>query len=138
MATHRVDKMASTVRSIVSEVILNDLNDPRISPLTSVTRVEMTGDLQLAKVYISVLGSDSVGRRTLAGLQHACAHIQRMLAGKLQTRHCPELRIEWDASLKLGAETIELIDKTLSTDDAADRPDGESGSDDVERNGSSE
>ena len=102
---------------IAGDAILNRLNDPRISPMTSVTRVEMSGDLQIAKVYISVLGSDAEKRRTMRGLKHAVGHIQRILAKRLTTRHCPEIRFEVDDSLKRAAETIQMIDEAVGESD---------------------
>lgn len=119
MASHRVEKMASNVRAVVSDVILNQLNDPRISPLTSVTRVQMSDDLQIARVFISVLGSEAQCRRTFAGLEHAVAHIQRILARRLQARLCPQIRLQMDDSLKRSAETIEMINKSADPENAS-------------------
>lgn len=113
MPLHRVEKMASNVKAIISDVILNELNDPRISPLTSVTRVEMSRDLQIAKTFISVLGSDAECRRTFAGLKHAIGHVQRILAHRLATRHCPEIRLYVDDSLKQSAKTVEMINEVM-------------------------
>jgi len=125
--------MASNVRSIISDVIHNELNDPRISPMASVTRVEVTRDLQLAKVFISVLGTEPQCRRTMVGLQHASGHIQRVLARRLQARICPHITLHVDESLKKTAETLELIRRTMAelperaTEEAdSDRPDQES------------
>lgn len=117
MSSHRLAKMASTVRMIAGEAILNKLNDPRISPMTSVTRVEMSGDLQIAKLYISVLGSDADRRRTMRGLEHAVGHIQRILAKRLTTRHCPEIRFEVDERLKRTAETLQIIEQSVGESD---------------------
>jgi len=114
VTAHRLAKMASTVRAIAADAILNRLNDPRISPMTSVTRVEMSGDLQIAKLYISVLGSDADRRRTMRALEHAVGHIQRIVAKRLTTRHCPELRFEVDDSLKRAAETMRIIDRSIA------------------------
>lgn len=105
--------MASTVRSIVSDAIQNRLNDPRIADLSSVTRVEMSGDLQIAKVFISVYGSGAVERRTLAGLKHAKGRIQGFVARRLRARHCPEIRLELDDLLKRANQTVDLIEKTV-------------------------
>ena len=92
MGSYRVDKVASIVRDIVGEAMTTHLHDPRISPLASVTRVEVSGDLQIARVYISVIGEAATGRRTLAGLTHAAGHIQRLVARQLTIRRCPQLR----------------------------------------------
>ncbi|MEE9296879.1 MAG: 30S ribosome-binding factor RbfA [Phycisphaerae bacterium] len=119
MASHRVERMASIVRTIVADAIRNKLNDPRIAPLSSVTRVEMSGDLQVAKVFVSVPGSDAVRRRTLAGLTHARGHIQRIVAHSLSVRQCPEIRLKLDDSLKLAAETMRIIEQSVGQADDA-------------------
>lgn len=110
---------------IAGDAILNRLNDPRISPMTSVTRVEMSGDLQIAKIYISVLGTDAEKRCTMRGLEHAVGHIQRILAKRLTTRHCPEIRFEIDDSLKRVAETMEMIERAVGESDGPDACDDE-------------
>ena len=116
MPPHRVDRLASAIREIISHAISHQLNDPRISPLTSITRVEVSGDLQIAKVFISVMGEPGQGRTTLAGLESAVGHIQRLLAQKIQMRRCPEVRFLLDESLKKAAETVRLIDRTMADD----------------------
>jgi ribosome-binding factor A len=105
--------MASMVRNVVGNAILTKLNDPRISPMTSVTRVAMTPDLQIARVYVSVMGSEAEVSRTLAGLRHASGRLQRIVAGALKARHCPELVLEIDDSLKKAARLSALIDASL-------------------------
>lgn len=105
--------MASAVRDIVSDAIRNRVNDPRISTMTSVTRVEMSGDLLIAKVFVSVMGSETERRRSLAGLQHAKGHIQRIVAHELNVRHCPEIRLELDEMLRKTAETLKIIEETM-------------------------
>lgn len=115
MGSYRVDKVASIVRDIVGEAMTTHLHDPRISPLASVTRVEVSGDLQIARVYISVIGEATTGRRTLAGLTHAAGHIQRMVARQLTIRRCPQLRFVLDESLKKAAETMRIIEHNART-----------------------
>ncbi len=109
MRPYRKEKVASVVQHVVGEAIAHRLHDPRVAPLTTVTRVEMTGDLLIAKVYLTVQGDEAVERRTLAGIQHAAGYIQRMLASELPLRHCPELRFEVDESIKQVRRTMELL-----------------------------
>lgn len=87
------------------------LNDPRIELLTTVTRVEMSADLQIARVYLTVPGGDAVERRTMAGVKQATGFLQRMVAAGLSIRHCPELRFEIDESAKFAAKTLSLLDQ---------------------------
>lgn len=63
MKSYRPERVANVIREVVSDAISTRLNDPRIEPMSSVTRVEVSPDLEHAKVWVSVLGEASVGRR---------------------------------------------------------------------------
>ena len=88
MKPYRIEKVTSEVRSIVSDAISNRLQDPRIAPLTSVTRVEVSRDLESAKIYVSVFGSRSDETKTIEALQNAAGYIQKLLARSLPIRRC--------------------------------------------------
>jgi ribosome-binding factor A len=109
--SRRTEKVASTIRQVLSQGIATKISDPRISQFTSITRVEVSGDMMHATVYVSVLGSDVDGRKTLAGLENARGFLQSILAKKLTTRHCPTLRFEADKGIKKQMETLALIDQ---------------------------
>ncbi len=132
MRAHRLERIASTVRWVVSDAIANRLNDPRVSHFTSVTRVEVAGDLSVAKVHVSVMGTPAEERRTLHALRHAAGHVQRLLARRLETRQCPQLAFEIDPSLKGTAETLRLLNELIppATDEAAS-PDAADGQDEA-------
>lgn len=121
MKSHRPERIANVVRDVVSEAIATKLSDPRIAPFASVTRVEMSADLEYAKVWISVLGEEKVQRLTIAGLQSAAGVVQRMLAKDLTLRHCPRLSFHLDESIKRAAETIRLIDAAMAELQASDK-----------------
>ena len=120
MRAYRVDKLASIIREIVGQAITTKLQDPRISPFASVTRVEVSGDLQIAKVFVTVLGEPGKGRSTLNWLNHAVGHVQSLVARQLSIRRCPEIRFVLDESLKKAAETMRIIDETVGGDDLQD------------------
>jgi ribosome-binding factor A len=144
MRSFRVDKMGSFIRTLVSEAILNKINDPRVSRFASVTRVEVSGDLQVAKVYVSVMGTPAEERKTLAGLHHARGHVQRWVGRQLAVRNVPEIRFVLDESIKGAAETVRRIDDTMQEQSAApngeppssDRADGPGHRDDEPNNAS--
>ncbi|GMV96585.1 MAG: 30S ribosome-binding factor RbfA [Phycisphaerae bacterium] len=114
MKSFRPERVAQVIREVVSEAIANKLNDPRIEPLSSVTRVEVSADLEHAKVWVSVMGEASAGRRTLAGLKAAAGYVQRLTAAELSLRTTPHLTFHLDESLKKAAQTIRLIDESMA------------------------
>lgn len=116
MGQYRREKVASTVHHVVSEAIVHRLNDPRVAPLTTVTRVELTRDLLIARVYLSVQGGNKVEGLTLAAMQHAAGYIQRMVASELSIRQCPELRFEIDEAAKGVRRTMELLAENRRND----------------------
>jgi ribosome-binding factor A len=131
MKGYRPERVAAVVQSVVSDAIATRLSDPRIGPLVSVTRVEVSGDLEYAKVWISVLGEESVQRRTLAGLCSAAGYVQRLVGDELSIRHCPKLSFHLDQSLKKAAETIRLIEEVASETRKKSAPEVEAGDDDL-------
>lgn len=130
MKPYRLDKLASEVRQVISDAIIHRLSDPRISKFASVTRVSVAADLATADVYVSVLGDEAEGRKTLAGLTHARGRIQGLLAKAIRTRQCPHIRFHLDASIKKGDETIRLIEETVGQSEEATESTDEPGGDD--------
>jgi len=113
MKNFRIDKVASVVRQIVSDAIRDRLQDPRVSSMTSVMRVEVSPDLDWAKVHVSILGSAAVQKTTMAALTSAAGYIQGILARSLRTRQCPRLVFLLDDSLKRGGEVMRMIDDSM-------------------------
>ena len=113
MKNFRIDKVASVVRQIVSEAIRDRLQDPRVSSMTSVTRVEVSPDLDWARVHVSILGSAAVQKTTMAALTSAAGYIQGILARSLHTRQCPRLVFLLDDSLKRSNEVMQMIDDSM-------------------------
>ncbi len=114
MKSFRPERVAHVIRTVVSEALTNRLSDPRIAPLSSVTRVEVSGDLEHAKVWISVMGPEPAQRRTIAGLQSARGFVQKMVAQELAIRTCPQLSFVLDRSIKKAAETMALINQAMA------------------------
>src|SRR5215813_7112576 len=113
MKTHRLARVAEAVREIASETILFELRDPRVKGVT-VTRTEVSGDLQHAKVYVSVLGSASEQKLCMHGLRHAAGFIQSKLASRLQTRFTPVITFVLDQGVKKSIEITRLINEALA------------------------
>ena len=107
----RKERVAGAIQEIVSEAITRKINDPRLAPLTTVSRVTVSGDLTVATVYFTVVGDEAAERRSLAALQHARGFIQHLVAGQIDMRTCPELRFELDEVAKKVRETMLLLDE---------------------------
>ena len=119
MKMHRLARVAEAVREVASETILFELRDPRVK-LVTVTRAEVSGDLQHAKVYVSVMGTPKEQQLTLRGLKHAAGFVQSKLAKRLQTRFTPVVRFVLDQGVKNSIEMSRLIKEALARPGAAD------------------
>jgi ribosome-binding factor A len=114
MKTHRLARVAEAIREVASETILYELRDPRVKMVT-VTRAEVSGDLQHAKVYVSIMGTEKEQNLTLHGLRHATGFVQSRLASRLQTRFTPVITFVKDEGVKKSIEMTRLINEALGT-----------------------
>lgn len=127
--SYRPERLSHVVRGVVSDAIANRIWDPRVSHFTSVTRVELSGDLRFADVYVSVMGTDAEAQKTMKGLDSARGMIQTRLARSVDMRQCPLLRFHLDTGLKTAIETHRLLDEVKAglaaapSAEAADVPD---------------
>ena len=108
MASNRKGRINEELQRELSTLI-RALKDPRVQQsMVSVTKVEATGDLRYAKVYISVLDKDK-SKETLKGLKSAGGFLRREIASRLQLRYTPELVFEEDDSIAYGAKMFDLL-----------------------------
>ena len=105
----RIERINSQLRSEISKMILTDIKDPRISGVVSITRVETTGDMSYAKVFVSVYGSDTDKRNTLKAMSSARGFIQNELLHRLAIRRPPSPSFKLDATIEQGNEILELL-----------------------------
>lgn len=111
MNIKRINRISEEVRKIVSELIYNGLKDPRITPMTTVTRVEVTRDLSFAKIYISVLGDGINKEETIKGLNSAKGFIRKEIGNRMDLRYAPEPIFHLDESLEKAMSLSKLIDE---------------------------
>ena len=109
MASNRIGRINEEIQRELAD-LLRTLKDPRVQAMISVTRVETTGDLRYAKVYISVLEKER-SRDVLKGLKSAGGFLRREIGNRLQLRYTPELVFELDDSIEHGAHIFDLIAK---------------------------
>ena len=115
MPTRRQEKVARVIREVVSDVIANHLNDPRITGFVSVTRVEVLADLRSAEVYLSIFAATEAAQaRSFEAITHARPRIQSFLAEALESKFCPVLRFHTDEQFRKTLEVMKLIDQVAS------------------------
>jgi ribosome-binding factor A len=113
MKAHRLARVSEVIREVASETILFELRDPRVKGVT-VTRTEVSADLQHAKVFVSVMGSDKEQELCMHGLRHAAGFVQSKLGSRLKTRFTPVIRFVLDEGVKKSIEVTRLINEALA------------------------
>ena len=130
MPSRRAVQLGNVLRSELSELISRRAKDPRLEGLITITGVEMTEDLKLARVFFCLMGSehDRPRRRkeVEAGLASSSGFLKRELGRRLRLRHPPELSFTYDESFDYAGR-IDRILKDLHEDDQGD-PEGGTGS----------
>lgn len=120
--SRRTLRVASLIRSIVADAIQFRLNDPRIEPLTSVLRVDVSADFSVAKVYVSVMAGEARQKLTLDALRGAAGMMRSLVASDVTLRQTPALEFVLDGSLQRGFETVQAIDQAMRELRDADQP----------------
>jgi ribosome-binding factor A len=108
MKSHRKARVAEVIRQVAAETILFQFRDPRVKMVT-VIRAEVSGDLQNAKVYVSIMGSERDQRIGLHALQHAAGFVQSKLADRMKTRFIPLITFVLDEGLKNSINVMKLL-----------------------------
>lgn len=106
----RIDKVAEAVRQEVSIIIHDKLKDPRLGFVT-VTRVEMTPDLRLAKIYFSVLGKEGDYKKTKEALDSALGFVRRLIAERINLRIAPDIMFFEDRSSEYSVRIEEVLNQ---------------------------
>lgn len=118
----RPEKVAQLMRREVADILERKMRDPRISTTVTVTDVEITQDLSFARIYVTVLGDESIRKSVLDALQHAAGFVRHELGDRLDLREVPEIRFQYDTSLDQGARVDELLRKIERGEKPEDEP----------------
>lgn len=111
----RSDRVADQIQRELAELIRTEVKDPRVSSLTTVSHVDVTRDLSLAKVYVSVL-DESAREGTVEALSRAAGFLRKQLAARLRLRAVPEVRFAYDEALDRGNRLDDLISDAVRSD----------------------
>ena len=105
--------MAETIHKEISNLLIKGLKDPRIGFVT-ITSVDVTPDLRLAKVYYTLMGTSDDRERTQAGLDSCSSYVRQQLGRALHLRYIPEIRFLYDSSVDYGQHIENLLNDVKS------------------------
>jgi ribosome-binding factor A len=110
MTADRMRRVDEAMREVLSDAITSEVKDPRVGFVT-VTSVDTAPDLRQARVYVSVLGTESQRRRSLDGLRSAHGYLQRRVADELHLKHTPTLDFIYDDTADRAQRIDELLQR---------------------------
>jgi len=118
MGITRTRRISEEIKKVVSNLLLFELKDPRISRMTSVTSVDTTNDLRYTNIYISVYDPNADIDQTIEGLNKAKGFIRKEIGKAIDLRYTPEPIFIKDQSIEKGVYLTNLIKKVNENDDA--------------------
>ena len=112
----RPDRVADQIRGELAQLLAREVHDPGLGFVT-LTRVQVSADIQLARVFYTVLGDDTARRNSARALDRASAFLRRQIGARLRLKRVPELKFQYDEAVA-GQDRIEQL---LNEIHAADR-----------------
>ena len=109
--SRRTERLASTIQQELAQIMLRELDDPRIKMLPGITRVEVLEDLSVAKVYVAIMGTPGAQTACLNALKHSAGLMRSRLAKMLTIRQMPFLAFYLDEGHRKEVEMLELLHK---------------------------
>ena len=122
MATRRQRRVSELIHRELSLLQLHEVRDPRLAGVT-LTEVDVTPDLMIARIYLTVMGEEEARVQALKGLDHAKGFLRSQLASRVELRYVPELEFKLDKSADYARRIDELLDRLQEnrpTDDESD------------------
>ena len=122
--SRRVSRISSLIKREVSQMLLNGIKDDRVGAgMVSVTDVDMSGDLQHAKIFVSIYGTENAKAETMEGLKSSTNFVKRELGQRMRLRRTPEVVFIEDTSLERGDRMLNLLNKIRREDENTEKVD---------------
>lgn len=115
--SHRTERVAEQIREEVSQILSTEVADPRIG-LVTVTRVKVTPDLSLARIYWTMMGEVTERKQTIKALSRAAGYVRHLLSTRMTLRRSPEVQFVFDQSVA-AQDRVEQILQELKAEEAA-------------------
>jgi ribosome-binding factor A len=112
----RAERVSNLIRKEISELLQEQVQDPRLGGFISITEVTTSDDLRNTKIYISVLGDEEKKNDALKGFKAAAGFFRSQLSKRLLLRQVPELMFLLDNSIERGNRMVNLIDEVIARD----------------------
>ncbi len=119
--SRRTERLNELIRDELSDLLLREVNDPRLSGLISITHVDVSPDLSNARVHVSVMGDTAEQEAALHALEAAAGFFHREIKRRIEIRRMPFLHFRLDHSIEKGAEVLSLIREVAPLDEAGDK-----------------
>jgi ribosome-binding factor A len=119
--SRRTERVGSTIKQELAQILMRDLNDPRLNPMTSITRVKVSPDLSIADVYVTVMGTPGQQTAALNALKQSSGLMRTKLTKHLTMRQAPFLKFHLDENLKKELEVLDLLDQVARENAELDR-----------------
>ena len=127
----RVERVAALIRKETSQLLINGIRDERVHQgMVSITDVEVSGDLQHCKIFVSIFGEASNQPKVMEGLQAASGYLRGELGRRLQMRRAPEVVFQLDRGIEKGTSVLGLLNRL--EDERRDRGEIPPGSDELQ------
>ena len=108
----RVAKVAALIRREMSQLLINGIRDERVQlGMVTITEVEVSGDLQHCKIFVSIFGEENEKNVVMSGLNAASGFLRGEVGRNLQLRRAPEIIFELDKGIAKGASVLNLLDR---------------------------
>ena len=117
----RIERVNGLLREEISNLIASQVNDPRLKGLITITHVQTASDLRNARVYVSVMGNESIRDEALAGIQSSASYLRRELRERVSLRYVPFLRFMLDDAMLEADRLMQIIDNLDDTSAGSSR-----------------
>ena len=110
--SRRVARVAALIKREVSQMLIGEIKDDRVGAgMVSVTDVNVSGDLQHAKIFVSIYGTEEAKKETMEGLESSAGYVRKELGSRMQLRRTPTVKFLEDRSLERGDNMLSLLNK---------------------------
>lgn len=114
--SRRTEMLGSTIQQELAQIIMRELNDPRLVGMPSITRVKVSPDLSIADVYVTIMGTEGQQSAALNALKHSAGMMRTKLTKVLSLRQAPFLKFHIDENLKREIAVLDLLRKVREED----------------------